>query len=99
MRLTLCAPIACVIVIALLTFPPGAPLRDQQTGAIAGNSPYQKDDGVGTVVAMMLPHCVAISVVWILLFLVWEVPRTSLWARVTSVDSIGRLSSAEFIRV
>ena len=33
---------------------------------------YQKDAGVGTVVAMMLPYCVVISVVWILLFLVWE---------------------------
>jgi aminobenzoyl-glutamate transport protein len=27
---------------------------------------------VGTVVAMMLPYCVAISVVWIVLFLAWE---------------------------
>ncbi len=34
---------------------------------------YQKDAGMGTVVAMMLPYCVAISVVWILLFLGWEV--------------------------
>jgi aminobenzoyl-glutamate transport protein len=33
---------------------------------------YQKDAGVGTVVAMMLPYCVAISVAWILLFLGWE---------------------------
>ena len=33
---------------------------------------YQKDAGVGTVVAMMLPYCVAISVVWIILFLAWE---------------------------
>jgi len=33
---------------------------------------YQKDAGVGTVVAMMLPYCVAISVVWIVLFLAWE---------------------------
>jgi aminobenzoyl-glutamate transport protein len=33
---------------------------------------YQKDAGVGTVVAMMLPYCVAISVVWIALFLAWE---------------------------
>lgn len=32
---------------------------------------YQKDAGVGTVVAMMLPYAVAISVVWILLFLGW----------------------------
>jgi aminobenzoyl-glutamate transport protein len=33
---------------------------------------YQKDAGVGNVVAMMLPYGVAISIVWILLFLVWE---------------------------
>lgn len=33
---------------------------------------YQKDAGVGTVVAMMLPYCIAISVVWILLFFAWE---------------------------
>jgi len=33
---------------------------------------YQKEAGVGTVVAMMLPYAVAISVVWILLFLAWE---------------------------
>ena len=29
-----------IAVIALLTFPPGAPLRDQETGAIVGNSPF-----------------------------------------------------------
>jgi len=33
---------------------------------------YDKDAGVGTVIAMMLPYGVAVSVVWILLFLVWE---------------------------
>ena len=33
---------------------------------------YQKDAGVGTVVAMMLPYCIGISVVWILLSLAWE---------------------------
>jgi aminobenzoyl-glutamate transport protein len=33
---------------------------------------YEKNAGVGTVVAMMLPYAVAVSVVWILLFLVWE---------------------------
>jgi aminobenzoyl-glutamate transport protein len=33
---------------------------------------YQKEAGVGTVVAMMLPFAVAISIVWILLFLAWE---------------------------
>jgi aminobenzoyl-glutamate transport protein len=33
---------------------------------------YDKDTGVGTVIAMMLPYGVAVSVVWILLFLGWE---------------------------
>jgi aminobenzoyl-glutamate transport protein len=33
---------------------------------------YQKDAGVGTVVATMLPYGVAISIIWILLFLVRE---------------------------
>src|SRR5262249_48320138 len=33
---------------------------------------YDKNAGVGTVVAMMLPYAVAVSVVWILLFLAWE---------------------------
>jgi aminobenzoyl-glutamate transport protein len=33
---------------------------------------YQKEAGVGTVVAMMLPYGAAISVVWILLFRAWE---------------------------
>jgi aminobenzoyl-glutamate transport protein len=34
---------------------------------------YQKQAGVGTVIAMMLPYGVAVSVVWILLFLAWEI--------------------------
>ena len=33
---------------------------------------YQKDAGVGTVVAMMLPYGVAVSIVWVVLFLAWE---------------------------
>jgi aminobenzoyl-glutamate transport protein len=36
---------------------------------------YDKEAGVGTVVAMMLPYAVAVSVVWILLFLAWEAFR------------------------
>ena len=55
-----------------------------------GNSPYQKDDGVGTFVTMMLPYCVAISVVWILLFLVWEVLGRPFGAPGDSLASIGR---------
>src|SRR5262249_50860326 len=33
---------------------------------------YDKYAGVGTIIAMMLPYGVAVSVVWILLFLGWE---------------------------
>jgi aminobenzoyl-glutamate transport protein len=33
---------------------------------------YDKNAGVGAVVAMMLPYAVVVSVVWILLFLAWE---------------------------
>ena len=33
---------------------------------------YDKTAGVGTVVAMMLPYAVAVSVVWIALFLAWH---------------------------
>jgi aminobenzoyl-glutamate transport protein len=40
LRFALYALVASVIVIALLTFPAGAPLRDPQTGAIMGNSPF-----------------------------------------------------------
>jgi len=34
---------------------------------------YQKDAGVGTVVAMMLPYVVVIQVVWIVLLVLWQV--------------------------
>jgi aminobenzoyl-glutamate transport protein len=33
---------------------------------------YDKEAGVGTVVTMMLPYAVAVSLVWIPLFLAWE---------------------------
>jgi aminobenzoyl-glutamate transport protein len=33
---------------------------------------YDKSAGVGTIVAMMLPYAVVVSLVWILLFLAWE---------------------------
>lgn len=36
---------------------------------------YDKIAGVGTVVAMMLPYAAVVSVVWILLFLAWELLR------------------------
>src|SRR5271166_3681717 len=40
LRFALYALVASIIVIAPLTFPAGAPLRDPQTGAIMGNSPF-----------------------------------------------------------
>jgi aminobenzoyl-glutamate transport protein len=49
-----------------------SPLMPYFTLIVVFAQRYQKDAGVGTVVAMMLPYCVVISVVWILLFLVWE---------------------------
>jgi aminobenzoyl-glutamate transport protein len=33
---------------------------------------YDKEAAVGTVVAMMLPYAAVVSIVWILLFLAWE---------------------------
>ena len=42
LRLALYALVVSVVVISLLTFPPGAPLRDPQTGAIVGNSPLMR---------------------------------------------------------
>ena len=32
---------------------------------------YQKDAGVGTVVALMLPYVVIVSVLWTILLAVW----------------------------
>ena len=40
LRLAFYALVASVVVIALLTFPSGAPLRNPQTGAIVGDSPF-----------------------------------------------------------
>jgi aminobenzoyl-glutamate transport protein len=40
LRYALYALIASIVVIAFLTFPTGAPLRNQQTGAIVGDSPF-----------------------------------------------------------
>lgn len=34
---------------------------------------YQKDAGLGTVIALMLPYALAILIVWILLFILWFV--------------------------
>ncbi len=33
---------------------------------------YQKDAGVGTVVAMMLPYVVVLFIVWPILLAVWQ---------------------------
>ena len=40
LRLALYALVASIVIIALLTFPAGAPLRNPETGAIVGNSPF-----------------------------------------------------------
>jgi len=40
LRLALYALVVSIVIIALLTFPPGAPLRNPETGAIVGNSPF-----------------------------------------------------------
>ena len=32
---------------------------------------YQKDSGIGTIVALMLPYAAVVLVVWIVLFVIW----------------------------
>jgi len=44
---------------------------------------YDKNASVGTLVAMMLPYAVALSIVWILLFLVRELLRLPYGPRVS----------------
>jgi aminobenzoyl-glutamate transport protein len=34
---------------------------------------YQKDSGIGTVIALMLPYTLILAVVWIILFILWYV--------------------------
>ncbi len=34
---------------------------------------YQKDAGIGTIIALMIPYVVVIAIVWILLFVLWFV--------------------------
>ncbi|NCC31930.1 MAG: hypothetical protein EOM24_07875, partial [Chloroflexia bacterium] len=34
---------------------------------------YQKDAGLGTVIALMIPYTLVIAIVWILLFIIWFV--------------------------
>jgi aminobenzoyl-glutamate transport protein len=34
---------------------------------------YQKDAGVGTLVALMLPYVVTVSIIWTLLLVAWQV--------------------------
>jgi len=36
---------------------------------------YDKKAGVGTVIAMMLPYVITIAVVWIIMFVLWQVLR------------------------
>ncbi len=42
---------------------------------------YQKDAGVGTVVALMLPYVIIVFVVWTVLLAVWQIFRAALGAR------------------
>ena len=35
---------------------------------------YQKDAGVGTVVALMLPYVMVVSVIWTVLLALWQIP-------------------------
>jgi aminobenzoyl-glutamate transport protein len=32
---------------------------------------YQKDTGLGTIIALMLPYTVLIAVAWIIVFIIW----------------------------
>jgi len=34
---------------------------------------YQKESGIGTIIALMLPYVVFIAAAWIVLFIVWFV--------------------------
>ena len=34
---------------------------------------YDKKAGVGTVISMMLPYVITITVVWIIMFVLWQV--------------------------
>jgi aminobenzoyl-glutamate transport protein len=34
---------------------------------------YQKDAGLGTVIALMLPYSIVIAIAWIILFIIWFV--------------------------
>jgi aminobenzoyl-glutamate transport protein len=34
---------------------------------------YQKDAGIGTIIALMIPYVVIIAIVWIILFVLWFV--------------------------
>lgn len=34
---------------------------------------YQKESGIGTVIALMLPYTLIIAIAWIILFILWYV--------------------------
>jgi aminobenzoyl-glutamate transport protein len=34
---------------------------------------YQKESGIGTIIALMLPYVITIAIVWVLLFILWFV--------------------------
>jgi aminobenzoyl-glutamate transport protein len=55
LRLALYALVASVVLIALLTFPPGAPLRNPETGAIVGNSPFMNSLIVLIMLVFLVP--------------------------------------------
>lgn len=61
LRFTLIGLVASLVVIALLTLPPGAPLRDPQTGAIIGTSPFM-DSIIFLITAVFLVMGIAYGI-------------------------------------
>jgi aminobenzoyl-glutamate transport protein len=68
------APEAVMAAYRVADSPPNVitPLMPYFALIVAFAQRYDKQAGVGTVIAMMLPYGVAVSIVWILLFLAWE---------------------------
>ena len=48
-----------------------SPLMQYFPVVIAFAQKYQKDAGIGTITAMMVPYSVALLVVWVLFFALW----------------------------
>lgn len=55
LRYALAATVAVLMFFALLTLPPGAPLRDPATGAIIGNTPFM--NSLVVIIAMVFLAC------------------------------------------